>query len=54
VKNYIDRGFTHLSVSFGCTGGKHRSVYCAEELAGHLKSKFSVKILIEHKELENE
>jgi len=54
VKNYIERGFTHLFVSFGCTGGKHRSVYCAEELAGHLKSKFPVKILIHHKELENE
>lgn len=52
VKNYIGRGFTHLSVSFGCTGGKHRSVYCAEELARHLKSKFSLKIIINHKELE--
>jgi hypothetical protein len=51
VNTYIGRGFTHLSVNFGCTGGKHRSVYCAEELAKHLKSKFNIKILIDHKEL---
>jgi aminoglycoside/choline kinase family phosphotransferase len=51
VKKYIGRDFKHLSVSFGCTGGKHRSVYCAEELARHLKSIFPVKIVIQHNEL---
>jgi RNase adaptor protein for sRNA GlmZ degradation len=48
VGNYIERGFTSLMVSFGCTGGQHRSVYCAEETAKYLKEKFNVKIELEH------
>ena len=50
VEDYIRRGFTSLMVSFGCTGGQHRSVYAAEELARHLKNKFGVKIEINHVE----
>jgi hypothetical protein len=38
VKTYLDRKFEHLMVSFGCTGGQHRSVYCAEQLTKHLKN----------------
>jgi aminoglycoside/choline kinase family phosphotransferase len=37
VTTYLDRKFDHLMVSYGCTGGQHRSVYCAEQLAMHLK-----------------
>ena len=52
VEDYIKRGFTSLMVSFGCTGGQHRSVYAAEALARHLKNKFGVKISINHVEQE--
>ncbi len=48
VEEYINRGFESLMVSFGCTGGQHRSVYAADELARHLKNKFNVKIELKH------
>lgn len=48
VENYIRRNFEHLSVSFGCTGGQHRSVYAADALARHLRNKFKVKIELNH------
>ncbi len=50
VKRYLDRGFTNLMVCFGCTGGRHRSVYSAQHLAEHLHSKFKVKIHLTHRE----
>ncbi|MDA3952357.1 MAG: hypothetical protein PF485_01835 [Bacteroidales bacterium] len=52
VKKYIERKFTNLMVSFGCTGGQHRSVYSAENLSKHLKEKFDVNISIQHIEQE--
>ena len=48
VEEYIKRGFGNLQVSFGCTGGQHRSVYAADALARHLKNKFKVKIELIH------
>ncbi|MBS1509789.1 MAG: phosphotransferase [Bacteroidetes bacterium] len=48
VEDYIKRGFEHLCVNFGCTGGQHRSVYAAEALARHLRNKFKVKIDLQH------
>lgn len=55
VENYAQRGFSDLSVSFGCTGGQHRSVYCAEKLATFLAERFPlVNIILEHRELSYE
>ena len=48
VEDYIKRDFESLSVSFGCTGGQHRSVYAADTLARHLRNKFKVKIELKH------
>ncbi|OQY02769.1 MAG: phosphotransferase enzyme family protein [Bacteroidetes bacterium 4572_117] len=51
VDKYMKRRFTSLMVSFGCTGGQHRSVYSAEQLFVHLKNKFDVDIELNHREI---
>ena len=48
VEEYIKRDFESLMISFGCTGGQHRSVYAADAMARHLKNKFKVKIELKH------
>jgi len=48
VQDYIKRNFQSLTVSFGCTGGQHRSVYAADSLARYLWNKFKVKINLNH------
>ncbi len=52
VDSYIKRKFTNLMVNFGCTGGQHRSVYCAEATAKHLAEKFDIAVDLIHTELE--
>jgi aminoglycoside/choline kinase family phosphotransferase len=52
VSQYQSRGFKSLMVSFGCTGGQHRSVFLAEQLAKHLRTTSGVNVQVRHIELE--
>ncbi|MBW6457977.1 MAG: phosphotransferase [FCB group bacterium] len=48
VDNYVKRKFTHLMVGFGCTGGQHRSVYCALQFADHFKKREDIIVQLNH------
>ena len=54
IKRYMERGFTDLMFSFGCTGGQHRSVYAAQRTAEHIARKFGIKVHLIHREQETE
>ena len=53
VNNYQRRGFKSLMVSFGCTGGQHRSVFLAEQVARRLRGRSGVEVVVQHRELES-
>jgi len=50
VENYLQRNFDSLMISYGCTGGQHRSVYSAEATAKRLREKYGVKVILRHRE----
>jgi len=53
IDNYIERGFSNLSIEFGCTGGQHRSVYCCNQTALLIKGKYpQVNVNVKHLELD--
>jgi len=52
IRNYQSRGFKNLMVSFGCTGGRHRSVYMAEQLGKHLRERNGLEVVVRHLALE--
>lgn len=51
VNHHLGRNFSDLTVAFGCTGGRHRSVFCAERLAAHLRSRKDLQVDLHHREL---
>jgi RNase adaptor protein for sRNA GlmZ degradation len=52
IEDYLQRGFENLMIHFGCTGGQHRSVYCADALAKHLNQKYGLQAEVYHREQE--
>jgi aminoglycoside/choline kinase family phosphotransferase len=52
VSNYQQRGFKNLMVSFGCTGGQHRSVFLAQQLAKRMRERNGLEVVVRHLELE--
>ncbi|QDP85501.1 ATP-binding protein [Chryseobacterium sp. SNU WT5] len=51
IENYLARGFEHLQINFGCTGGQHRSVYAAEKTAAFINSQYpEVVVVLQHDE----
>jgi UPF0042 nucleotide-binding protein len=48
IDDYLARGFEHLMISFGCTGGQHRSVYSTDAMAKFIKEKYDIDAIVHH------
>ena len=48
IETYLERGFKDLMINFGCTGGQHRSVYCADKMYEHIKNKYDINVFLSH------
>lgn len=48
IQEYLQKGMNRLMISFGCTGGQHRSVYCAEKIADYISTKYNLKTVLVH------
>lgn len=48
INTYLERGFKDLMINFGCTGGQHRSVYCADKMFEHIKTKYNINVFLSH------
>lgn len=54
IDKYLERNFSSLQVAFGCTGGQHRSVYCAQQLAAWIAQNYHCQVLLHHREQETQ
>lgn len=48
IEAYLERDFKDLMINFGCTGGQHRSVYCADKMYEHLIDKYDINLFLSH------
>ncbi len=54
IEDYLNRDFSDLQINFGCTGGQHRSVYSAEQIAKYCKEKYpQTDVILNHTNSEN-
>lgn len=52
IKKYKDSGKNYVNISFGCTGGRHRSVVVAQELRKHFKNRKKIITKVEHRDID--